>query len=196
MREGENPLSADTTWLLLIYRVPSEPSRLRAMVWRRLKAAGAIYLANSVAALPESASTERTMRRLRAEVEEMGGSGQLLRAETLVGSAQIVAGFNAARDAEYAELLGRCEDFHAELEKETKAEKFTYAELEENEEDLAKLRAWLDKISARDTFGAPRRAQAWEAAESCAEALNEFAEHVYAAELDNTSPSSGPPPGT
>ncbi|WP_204367131.1 Chromate resistance protein ChrB [Nocardiopsis salina] len=182
--------------MLLIYRVPSEPSRLRAMVWRRLKAAGAIYLANSVAALPESASAERAMRKLRAEVEEMGGSGQLLRADTLVGSEQIVAGFNAARNAEYAELLGRCEDFHAELEKETKAEKFTYAELEENEEDLAKLRAWLDKISARDTLDAPRGVQAREAAEACAEALNEFAERVYAAELDHHSSPPGPPPGT
>ncbi|GAB3721541.1 Chromate resistance protein ChrB [Nocardiopsis oceani] len=189
-------LSANATWLLLIYRVPSEPSRLRAMVWRRLKAAGAIYLANSVAALPESSSAERAMRKLRAEVEDMGGSGQLLRAESLVGSEQIVAGFNTARDAEYAELLGRCEDFHAELEKETKAEKFTYAELEENEEDLAKLRTWLDKISARDTLGAPRGVQAREAAEACAEALNEFAENVYAAELDNHAATTGPPPET
>lgn len=185
-------MNANTSWFLLVYRLPSEPSRLRAMVWRRLKAAGAVYLANSVAALPASASTERTMRKLRAEVEELGGSGQLLRAETLVGSEQIIAGFNAARDAEYAELLGRCEDFHAELEKETKAEKFTYAELEENEEDLAKLRAWLDKISARDTLGAPRGVQAQEAAETCAEALNEFAEQVYAAELNNHSVSPEP----
>jgi hypothetical protein len=33
-------------WLLLIYRVPSEPSRLRAAVWRRIKSLGAIYLQN------------------------------------------------------------------------------------------------------------------------------------------------------
>jgi DNA-binding transcriptional regulator PaaX len=41
-------------WLMLIYRVPSEPSRLRTAVWRRLKALGAVYVANSVAVLPES----------------------------------------------------------------------------------------------------------------------------------------------
>lgn len=175
----------NVNWFLLIYRLPNEPSRLRAMVWRRLKSAGAIYLANSVAALPESPWAERTMRKLRAEVESLGGSGQLLRAETLVGVEQIVAGFNAARDAEYTELLGQCADFHAELEKETKAKKFTYPELEENEEDLAKLRSWLDKISARDTLNAPCGEQARQAFEACAEALNEFAEHVYAAELTN-----------
>jgi hypothetical protein len=37
------------SWLVLVYRVPSEPTRLRAAVWRRLKALGAVYLANSVA---------------------------------------------------------------------------------------------------------------------------------------------------
>lgn len=185
---GKQDLNMSPTWLLLIYRLPSEPSRLRATVWRRLKSAGAIYLANSVAALPESPWAERTMRKLRAEVEGLGGSGQLLRAETLVGAEQIVAAFNASRDAEYAELLGQCADFHAELEKETKAKKFTYPELEENEEDLAKLRAWLGKISARDTLGAPTGGQAREAVEACAGALNDFAEYVYAAELDTNTP--------
>jgi hypothetical protein len=185
--KGNQDPSTNANWLLLIYRLPSEPTRLRAMVWRRLKSAGAIYLANSVAALPESPWAERTMRKLRAEVEGLGGSGQLLRAETLVGVEQIVAGFNAARDAEYAELLGRCADFHAELEKETTAKKFTYPELEENEEDLTKLRVWLDKISARDTLGASCGGQAREATEACAEALDEFAEQVYAAELDSNT---------
>ena len=70
-------------WLMLVYRVPGEPTRLRATVWRRLKAAGAVYLANSVAVLPESAASERALRKLRAEIEGMGGTGQLLRAEAL-----------------------------------------------------------------------------------------------------------------
>jgi hypothetical protein len=30
-------------WLILIYKIPPEPSRLRAGIWRKLKAAGAIY---------------------------------------------------------------------------------------------------------------------------------------------------------
>lgn len=167
---------------MLVYRVPSEPSRLRATVWRRLKTAGAIYLANSVAVLPESTAAERVLRTLRAEVEQMGGTAQLLRAEALAGQADIVAGFNAARDAEYVEVLSRCEDFLTEIDKETKAGKFTYAELEENEEDLTKLRGWLDKIRARDSLGAAKAKEAAAAVLTCAEALDGFAEHVYAAE--------------
>ncbi|RRO15812.1 ChrB domain-containing protein [Saccharopolyspora rhizosphaerae] len=170
---------------MLVYRVPGEPSRLRATVWRRLKAAGAVYLANSVAVLPESAEAERALRKLRAEVETMGGSGQLLRAEALAGQDEVVAAFNAARDSEYDEVLSRCEDFVAEIDKETEASKFTYAELEENEEDLAKLRRWLDKIRARDALGAPRGEEAVAAVERCARSLDGFAARVYAAEANS-----------
>jgi hypothetical protein len=169
---------------MLVYRVPGEPTRLRATVWRRLKAAGAVYLANSVAVLPESADSERTLRKLRAEIEGMGGTGQLLRAEALAGQDEVVAAFNAARDAEYDEVLSRCEDFQTEIDKESEAGKFTYAELEENEEDLAKLRRWLDKIQARDTLAAPRGADAVAAVERCARSLDAFAERVYAAEVN------------
>jgi hypothetical protein len=36
---------AEPAWLLLVYRIPSEPTRLRATVWRRLKALGANWYA-------------------------------------------------------------------------------------------------------------------------------------------------------
>ncbi|MEY9849055.1 hypothetical protein ABH940_006159 [Streptacidiphilus sp. BW17] len=136
-------------WLLLSYRIPTEPTRLRAGVWRRLKALGAMYLQNAVAVLPASPEAERALRLLRQDIIEMGGSAQVLRAEALAGEDEVVGAFNTARDEEYAELLGQCRDFLAEIETETAEEHFTYAELEENDEDLAKLRTWLDKIRAR-----------------------------------------------
>ena len=61
-------------WLLLVYRIPSEPTRLRATVWRRLKSLGAVYLQNSAAALPATDGAERALRRLRREILEMNGS--------------------------------------------------------------------------------------------------------------------------
>jgi hypothetical protein len=169
------------SWLVLVYRVPSEPTRLRAAVWRRLKALGAVYLANSVAALPASAESERALRSLRNEIGGMGGSAQLLAAQALAGEADVVATFNAARDEEYTEIVSRCGDFLAEIERETAAEKFTYAELEENDEDLVKLRGWLAKVRARDVLGAGRSEDAVRALERCQQALERFAERVYAA---------------
>jgi dsRNA-specific ribonuclease len=38
-------------WLLLVYKVPAEPARARAMIWRRLKALGAVYLQDGLAKL-------------------------------------------------------------------------------------------------------------------------------------------------
>lgn len=172
------------SWLLLIYRVPSDPSRLRATVWRRLKSLGAVYLANSVAALPASSTTERALRSLRNEIGEMRGSAQLLAAQALAGDADVIAAYNAARDEEYGEFFSRSRDFLAEIDKETAAAKFNYAELEENEDDLVKLRGWLEKIRARDVLNSALGEQAGQALDACEQALHGFAEQVYAARDD------------
>ena len=178
-------MSDTVRWLMFMYQVPSEPSRLRTAVWRRLKALGAVYAAHSVAVLPESPQAERALRALRAEVGQMGGTAQLVRAEPLIGQADFTARYNQARDEEYAEVIGRCQDFLAEIDRETGAEHFSYAELEENDEDLAKLRTWLGKVQARDVLGAASAEAARAAVAKCAEVLDEFAAHVYAADPES-----------
>jgi hypothetical protein len=172
---------------MFMYQVPSEPSRLRTAVWRRLKALGAVYAAHSVAVLPESPEAERA---LRAEVGQMGGTAQLVRAEPLIGQADFTARYNQARDEEYAEVIGRCQDFLAEIARETSTAHFSYAELEENDEDLAKLRSWLGKVEARDVLGAASAEAARAAVEKCAAVLDEFAARVYAADPESPRPSA------
>lgn len=171
-------------WLLLVYRVPSEPTRLRAAVWRRLKSLGAVYLQNSAAALPESGQAERALRRLRRDILEMQGSAVLLSCSALAGGPDVKALFLSARDEEYEEIRDKCQDFHAGLEKEYRANHFTYGELEENEVELDKLRKWFDKVRARDGFGAPLQAKTAEDLEECARALEAYAARVYEEEGD------------
>ncbi len=171
-------------WLLLIYRVPSEPTRLRAAVWRRLKSLGAIYLQNSAAALPASAAAERALRILRREIAGMSGSAVLLSCTVLAGRQEVLAAFEAARNDEYEEIVDKCADFQAQLRKEYDASHFTYAELEENEVDLVKLRNWLARVTERDAFGASGRAAAEEALAGCEQALEEYAARVYAEEAE------------
>ena len=166
-------------WLLLIYRVPAEPTRLRATVWRRLKSLGAVYLQNSAAALPARDGAERALRRLRREILEMDGSAVLLSCSAVAGGQDVIALFQAARDSEYEEILDKCVDFHAGLEKEYAADHFTYGELEENEVELVKLRNWYDKVRARDVYGAPKRSEAAQALDACGEALELYAARVY-----------------
>jgi hypothetical protein len=60
-------------------RLPSEPTRLRAGVWRRLRNLGAVYLQNSAAAAPRTPQGERALRALRSEiVESMSGQAFLV----------------------------------------------------------------------------------------------------------------------
>jgi hypothetical protein len=176
---------SDQTWRLLIYRVPSEPSRLRAAVWRRLKNLGAIYLQSAVAALPSSAANDRALRGLRNQiVDEMGGTAILFSAEPLAGGLDVRTLFNEARNDEYEEILDKCEHFLTEVEKEVAIEHFTFGELEENEEDLVKLQRWFAKVQDRDSLGADGMRAAREALVSCAQALDAFAERVYLFDSD------------
>jgi len=180
--EGSGPEPAGVRWLVLVYKVPAEPTRLRAGVWRKIKGLGAIYLQNSVAALPQAPSAERSFRVLRNEIVEMGGSALLLGSEVLAGSAEIEQSFNAARNDEYEEIVDRCQDFLGQIDKEYRAEHFTYAELEENDEDLVKLRNWFAKVQNRDVLSAPGKAEATAALAKCEQVLDEYAARVYAEE--------------
>lgn len=171
-------------WLLLVYRIPSEPTRLRAGVWRKIKGLGAIYVQNSAAAIPCSPTTERAFRALRAEITELGGIAYVFVATALSGQTQLAEAFNAARDDEYDEIVDRCEDFLAQVHKEYDAAHFTFAELEENDEDLAKLRRWLDKVRSRDVLGAQRLDDAVSAIGRCEVALEEYGARVYVEEGD------------
>jgi DNA-binding transcriptional regulator PaaX len=178
--EASKSSAESENWLVLIYKVPSEPTRLRATVWRRLKGLGAIYLQNSVAALPAGGPAERALRKLRNEILEMAGTAVLLRSPILAGGAEVSAAFAAARDDEYDEIIDKCQDFLAGIEKEFKAEHFSFAELEENEVDYTKLITWLTKVRARDALGASQRAAAEVALGECEVALAGYAERVYA----------------
>jgi DNA-binding transcriptional regulator PaaX len=178
------PGDGEGGWLLLIYRIPSEPTRLRSGVWRKLKSLGAIYLQNSAAALPASLSAERAMRKLRSEILAMSGSAVLLTCSVLAGEQDIRAAFQAARDDEYEEIVDKCHDFLGQLQKEYVADHFTYAELEENEVDLVKLRNWLSRVRERDVFGASGRQAAERQLGRCEEELERYAARVYAEEAE------------
>jgi DNA-binding transcriptional regulator PaaX len=172
-------------WLVLIYRVPSEPTRLRSTVWRRLKSLGAIYLQNSAAALPASVAAERALRKLRSEILDMSGTAALLSCTVLAGEQEVRAQFQAARDDEYAEIVDKCHDFLAQVKKEYDENHFTYAELEENEVDLVKLRTWLERVRQRDVFGASGRQPAEKGLGDCEQSLEAYAARVYAEEAES-----------
>jgi DNA-binding transcriptional regulator PaaX len=182
---AKNGKQQDEGWLLLVYRVPSEPTRLRSTVWRRLKSLGAIYLQNSAAALPASLPAERALRKLRSEILDMSGTAALLSCTVLAGEPEVRAAFQAARDDEYEEIVDKCQDFLGQVKKEYDENHFTYAELEENEVDLVKLKNWLERVRQRDAFGASGRQAAEKWIEDCDQSLEAYAARVYAEEAES-----------
>ena len=169
-------------WLLLAYKLPSEPTRLRAAIWRKLKMAGAVYLQDGVAMLPAEPVFAALLAELARDIQDMRGTAYLMTCVPVSQPEALLEVFNAARVAEYAEFVGRCNDFHAELAKERAVQNFTFVELEENEDELAKLVAWLAKVQGRDHFGVPARAEAEAALAACRDDLEHFEREVHAAE--------------
>ena len=95
------------------------------------------------------------------------------------GADQIEERFNSARNEEYGELLEQCENFFKEIDKEIARENFTFAEIEENEEELDKLKQWYMIIENRDTFGASLKEKSRTALFKCAEVFEKFCNMVY-----------------
>jgi hypothetical protein len=171
------------TWLLLIYKVPAEPAAKRVALWRKIKGLGAIYVQNGVCMLPKNDDHLRQLKMMENDVGEMGGEAMVLEtvATDLGQSEKVKARFKADRDEHYLEFLGRCADFETEIAKEFFLEKFTYAELEEEDADLRKLQDWLAKIKKHDFYGAPLADQADERMKACEDLLDTYAKQVYEA---------------
>jgi hypothetical protein len=171
-------------WLLFLAQLPATPSSLRVKVWRRLREAGSTSLQNGVWVLPRNEENRIFMERLLAYIKQNGANGQIFLAQglELQIQADILARFNAERDQEYEEFLEQCEAFITELEKESNYKKFTFAELEENEQNLQRLRKWIAKIQKRDFFKAKKSQDAITAFRNCRQWLHNYTRQVYTQE--------------
>jgi hypothetical protein len=168
-------------WLVLVVRVPAEPSRHRVAVWRELRRIGAVPLQQGTWAVPDVPAVAAGV----ARATELAGRGE---GELLVLSAagrdeadaaRLEALFTAVRAEEWAEFIADCGKFDAEIDAEIGKAKFTLAELEEEEQSLERLRRWHRDLTARDVFGAPDAAQAGQQLKHCAERLADYTQRVF-----------------
>lgn len=184
----------DSRWLLISVSTAGASASLRVTVWRQLKALGALYLHQSVCVLPARAGTRRAVAALTERVQQGGGAVRTLsiRVTDPEQEAQLNAELQAARDEEYAEVLERLPSFFEELENETARGRTTFEELEESEADLARFRAWLTKIAARDYFNAATGEQARAELARAERALAAFADLAMASHENATKAASAP----
>ncbi|MER5205498.1 Chromate resistance protein ChrB [Streptomyces sp. NPDC002825] len=168
-------------WLLLLVRLPAQPSRHRVAVWRELRKVGALSLGQGVWAVPDVPVFAEGIRRAvelteRAEGEAvtLAASGRGAQDET-----RLRAMFTAARSDDWREFLADCDKFEHEIAKEIRIAKFTLAELEEEEQSLERLRRRHRDLTARDVFGAPEAPEARERLRRCTEVCEDYAERVF-----------------
>lgn len=182
-------------WLLLLPQLPASSSTARVALWRQLRAAGATNAVQGAWVLPATPERASTFEQLAHFTTGVGGTAAVFECETVSGIAddELIGSFRADRAREYEELATKVDDFFAEVEKETTLGKFDFAELEEIEDDLARLRTWLAKIRERDFFPDERLGEAVALVEKCEAACREFAEQVYIAEQPGSSGTPGEP---
>ncbi len=175
------------SWLLLTYKVPPEPATKRIALWRKLKGMGAVYLQNGVCLLPRTDDHIRRLKMIENDILEMAGESVILETVALDRAQEdkVVQRFRADRDDQYREFLGRCADFEAEIAKEVAINKFTYAELDEEDADLRKLQGWLEKIRKLDFYAAPLAEEAAERLRGCEALLDSYAKRVFEAHDEN-----------
>lgn len=170
-----------TKWLLLTYKVPAEPTKIRVGIWRRIRSLGAVYLQNSICVLPLTAEHQRQLRMVQSDIEHAGGEAVIFETVALdpKQEALVVSRFKHDRDQDYEEFLEKCADYKKEIDKEIKAGHYAFAEVKENDEDLKKLKGWLDKIKILDFYGAPARAAADKQLVECEALLESYANKVF-----------------
>lgn len=138
-------------------------------------------MTNGTWVLPHAPEHRTIFSEVGEGVRAQGGQAFLFAAETLSPEedAAIRTRFADDRGREYDELAEHTRGFLEELKRETALEKFTFAELEEVEDDFHKLETWLGKVRSRDFFPGERLQRATADIEHCRAALAQFAAEVY-----------------
>jgi Uncharacterized conserved protein len=104
---------AATSWLLLLFSLPTNRNTERVAVWRRLKKLGAVQIKTSTYLLPDDAAQYEQFQWLAQQIRDYGGDSTLVRAQEIEGltKEKVIAMFNDARGKDYAELRKSLQGF-------------------------------------------------------------------------------------
>jgi hypothetical protein len=130
-------------WLLLVYRIPREPTAGRVYVWRKLKQLGAVALQDAVWVLPRTPRTQELLQWLATEISELKGDAVLWQADQLYATDEdsLRRQFVEPVEVEYREIL---------------------AALKKKGRDLETLSRRFQDAQGRDYFNSPLGNQARE----------------------------------
>ena len=150
-----------TSWLLLLYSLPTNRNTERVAVWRRLKKIGAVQIKTSTYLLPDQPAQYEQFQWLAKQIRDYGGDSTLVRAQEIEGLTRekVVSLFNAARDKEYVDLKKALQAFIGRRRKSDAD--FAATELERLTKQFRDLRQidFFDSARGHDVAMLLRRAE-------------------------------------
>src|SRR6266536_5965422 len=138
-----------TSWLLLLFSLPTNRNTERVAVWRRLKKMGAVQIKTSTYLLPDEAAQYEQFQWLAQQIRDYGGDSTLVRAQEIEGltKEKVIAMFNDARGKDYGELRKSLQAFIGRRKK---------TEAETGAAELERLTRQFREIREVDFFDSPR----------------------------------------
>src|SRR5438094_4302595 len=102
-----------TSWLLLLFSLPTNRNTERVAVWRRLKKMGAVQIKTSTYLLPDEPAQYEQFQWLAQQIRDYGGDSTLVRAQEIEGltKEKVIVMFNGARVKDYATLRKSLQPF-------------------------------------------------------------------------------------
>ena len=138
-----------SSWLLLLFSLPTNRNTERVAVWRRLKKMGAVQIKTSTYLLPDEPAQYEQFQWLAQQIRDYGGDSTLVRAQEIEGLSKekVIAMFNEARAKSYGELRKSLQGFITRRKK---------MDAEGGASELQRLMRQFREIRAVDFFDSPR----------------------------------------
>jgi hypothetical protein len=138
-----------TSWLLLLFSLPTNRNTERVAVWRRLKKMGAVQIKTSTYLLPDEPAQYEQFQWLAKQIRDYGGDSTLVRAQEIEGLTRerVVSMFNDARAKNYAEVRKSLQDFITRPRR---------MDADEAASELERLTRRFREVCAVDFFDSPR----------------------------------------
>lgn len=159
-------------WVVLVYKIPSEPTKYRATVWREIKRLGGVYLQNSVCIFPDIDDVSLDVSALAGRIRTMEGSEYMFftQSPTQEQADELIQQFQLARTEEYDESFKSIHDIEERIKRTSTEEEF-----QSIFDDVKKLRRQIGVIKGRDYFNAPRGREVTQSFQQLQERLKDLA---------------------
>jgi hypothetical protein len=138
-----------SSWLLLLFSLPTNRNTERVAVWRRLKKMGAVQIKTSTYLLPDEPAQYEQFQWLAQQIRDYGGDSTLVRAQEIEGlpKEKVIAMFDDARGKDYGELRKSLQAFIGRRKK---------TDAETAAAELERLTRQFREIREVDFFDSPR----------------------------------------